>query len=86
MAVAHNAGLDLHDVTGVERQRGIMREADPAIPLFSTDFPHVEGGRNPVKRFEATLGGIDAEGRARFYRQNFEDLMGPALRGLPAAA
>jgi predicted TIM-barrel fold metal-dependent hydrolase len=64
----------------------IMREADPAIPLFSTDFPHVEGGRNPVKRFEATLGGIDADGRARFYRNNFEDLMGVTLRGLPAAA
>jgi predicted TIM-barrel fold metal-dependent hydrolase len=64
----------------------IMREAGPGIPLFSTDFPHVEGGRNPVKRFETTLDGVDSTGRDRFYRRNFEELMGAALRGLPAAA
>jgi len=59
----------------------IVREAGPEVPLFSSDYPHVEGGRNPVKRFEASL---DAEGcsdveRYAFYRANFEDLMGPAL-------
>jgi uncharacterized protein len=64
----------------------IMREAGPEIPLFSTDFPHVEGGRNPVKRFETTLTHVDAEGRSRFFRRNFEELMGAGLAGLSAAA
>ena len=25
--------------------------------LFSSDFPHVEGGRNPLKRFDDSLAG-----------------------------
>ena len=48
--------------------------------LFSSDYPHVEGGRNPIKRFEAQPRA--AAGRAkrqRFYCDNFVDLMGPAL-------
>jgi uncharacterized protein len=59
----------------------IVREAGPEVPLFSSDYPHVEGGRNPLKRFEASLeaeGCTEAEKDA-FYRTNFEDLMGPAL-------
>jgi hypothetical protein len=28
--------------------------------LFSSDFPHVEGGRNPLKRFNDSLAGVDA--------------------------
>ena len=57
----------------------ILREAGPEIPLFSSDFPHVEGGRNPVKRFESTLEGVDERGREAFYRRNFEGLMGSRL-------
>ncbi len=57
----------------------IMREADVQIPLFSSDYPHVEGGRNPVKRFETTLGTCDESGRDSFYRSNFEGLMGSGL-------
>lgn len=64
----------------------IMREAGPEIPLFSTDYPHVEGGRNPVKRFESTLADASHTDRDRFYRRNFEDLMGRGLDGLRAAA
>jgi predicted TIM-barrel fold metal-dependent hydrolase len=57
----------------------ILREAGPEIPLFSSDFPHVEGGRNPVKRFESTLEGVDERAREAFYRRNFEGLMGSRL-------
>ena len=59
----------------------IMREAGAEVPLFSSDYPHVEGGRNPVKRFESTLGEASDEDHDRFYRFNFESLMG---RGLAA--
>ncbi len=54
----------------------IAREAGPEIPLFSSDFPHVEGGRNPVKRFESTLTERDDPLRNQFYRTNFESLIG----------
>jgi uncharacterized protein len=62
----------------------IAREAGAEIPLFSSDYPHVEGGRNPVKRFEASLASADERIKARFYRDNFVELMGAAItrRGL----
>jgi hypothetical protein len=47
--------------------------------MFSSDFPHVEGGRNPLKRFEDAMQGVSAENRRRFYRDNFIDLMGAGL-------
>ena len=47
--------------------------------LFSSDFPHVEGGRNPVKRFEDNMEGISDQALGRFYRDNFIDLMGRGL-------
>jgi predicted TIM-barrel fold metal-dependent hydrolase len=58
----------------------IAREAGPEIPLFSSDYPHVEGGRNPIKRFESSLGEADEGTRQRFYAGNFAELMGPVLR------
>jgi predicted TIM-barrel fold metal-dependent hydrolase len=57
----------------------IVEHAGEEVCLFSSDYPHVEGGRNPVKRFEQSLTGIGARARERFYRDNFADLMGPAL-------
>ena len=58
----------------------IAREAGAEIPLFSSDYPHVEGGRNPNKRFDARLEGSDETTRSRFYRENFVELMGEAMR------
>ena len=52
--------------------------------LFSSDYPHVEGGRRPIERFEASLGDASDEVRSRFYRDNFLDLMGSAAALLPA--
>ena len=49
------------------------------VPLFSTDYPHVEGGRNPLRRFDASLEGCTDEARQAFYCDNFVDLMGTAL-------
>jgi predicted TIM-barrel fold metal-dependent hydrolase len=54
--------------------------------MFSSDFPHVEGGRKPVERFEATLGAANDDVREKFYRTNFEDLMGRALARVPVPA
>jgi len=57
----------------------IIENSGPEVCLFSSDYPHVEGGRNPLRRFEATLVGISEPLRRRFYHDNFVDLMGSAL-------
>lgn len=51
----------------------------PELYLFSSDFPHVEGGRHPLKRFEASLAGRSEAEKEAFYAGNFVDLMGPSL-------
>lgn len=64
----------------------IIAQSGPEVCLFSSDYPHVEGGRRPIERFEASLdaGGVDPHARQRFYADNFVDLMGSALA--PVAA
>ena len=59
----------------------ITEQVGEEICLFSTDYPHVEGGRRPVERFERSFGDASERVRSRFYAENFVDLMG---RGLPA--
>ncbi|MGN6517515.1 MAG: amidohydrolase family protein, partial [Rhizomicrobium sp.] len=62
----------------------IIANAGEEVCLFSSDFPHVEGGRNPLKRFNDSLANTPARATERFYCDNFVDLMGeglaPALR------
>jgi predicted TIM-barrel fold metal-dependent hydrolase len=57
----------------------IVANAGEEVCLFSSDFPHVEGGRNPLKRFDDSLAGASASARERFYAGNFIDLMGQGL-------
>lgn len=68
----------------------IIANSGEEMLLFSSDFPHVEGGRNPLKRFDQALEGASETARRRFYRDNFIDLMGrgldPALHDLPELA
>lgn len=61
----------------------IIAQSGPEICMFSSDYPHVEGGRRPIERFEASLGDASAEVRRRFYCDNFLDLIGRAGRALP---
>ena len=57
----------------------IVEHTSREVPMFSSDYPHVEGGRNPVKRFDASLIGCDEQARDAFYAGNFSDLLGPRL-------
>ncbi len=34
----------------------IIDQVGPEVAMFSSDYPHVEGGRRPIERFEASLG------------------------------
>jgi len=44
--------------------------------LFSSDYPHPEGGRDPVARFEETMATVGDGARDRFYEHNYADMMG----------
>ena len=59
----------------------IVANSGDEVCLFSSDYPHVEGGRNPIKRFEESMQGLSDAQKQRFYVDNFVDLMG---RGLSA--
>jgi predicted TIM-barrel fold metal-dependent hydrolase len=63
----------------------VTGQTGPNVLLFNTDFPHVEGGRRPYERFEASLGDASEDILQRFYAANFVDLMGAALDRLPVA-
>ena len=60
----------------------IIAQSGAEVCMFSSDYPHVEGGRRPIERFEASLGDASDEVRRRFYCDNFLDLMGSAASGL----
>jgi predicted TIM-barrel fold metal-dependent hydrolase len=57
----------------------IVDQAGAETVLFSSDYPHVEGGRRPIERFERSLGSHGDDVRQAFYHDNFVDLMGSAL-------
>ena len=57
----------------------IIEQAGEEVCLFSTDYPHVEGGRHPIRRFEDTMQGLSERAKQRFYCDNFVDLMGAGL-------
>ena len=54
-------------------------QSNPDLYLFSSDYPHIEGGRDPIGRFEAALGDRTDAIRQKFYADNF-------LRIFPTAA
>jgi predicted TIM-barrel fold metal-dependent hydrolase len=57
----------------------IIANSGEEVCLFSSDYPHVEGGRNPLKRFNDSLAGTSARAIDRFYCENFIDMMGEGL-------
>ncbi len=60
----------------------IIEQVGEEVCLFSTDYPHVEGGRHPIRRFEDSMASTAESAKQRFYCDNFVDLMGA---GLPSA-
>jgi predicted TIM-barrel fold metal-dependent hydrolase len=54
----------------------MIRDGGADLFMFSSDYPHPEGTNDPLGRFERTLEGIDDDAKDRFYRRNFEEMMG----------
>jgi predicted TIM-barrel fold metal-dependent hydrolase len=57
----------------------MIEQAGADLFLFSSDYPHPEGGRDPLGRFEASMQGVDDDARDRFFARNFLDLMGSSM-------
>ena len=56
----------------------IIDQCGENLLMFSSDYPHPEGTRDPLSRFEATMDEVSGVARERFYSGNFADLMGLA--------
>jgi predicted TIM-barrel fold metal-dependent hydrolase len=54
----------------------LIEQGGEELFLFSTDYPHPEGGRDPLGRFEASLAGVSEPAKERFYAKNFAEMMG----------
>ena len=54
----------------------IIEHTGPELVLFSTDYPHPEGTRDPIGRFEGSMAGTGDDAKERFYSRNFAEMMG----------
>jgi predicted TIM-barrel fold metal-dependent hydrolase len=53
----------------------LIAQSSPDLYLFSSDYPHIEGGRNPLARFGASLEGFDEDVLDKFYAGNMARLI-----------
>ena len=53
-----------------------VRDSNPDLYMFSSDYPHIEGGRNPLGRFGSSLDGFGEDVLDRFYSGNMGELIG----------
>jgi predicted TIM-barrel fold metal-dependent hydrolase len=56
----------------------LIGESDSRLYMFSTDYPHIEGGADPIGSFRASLAGCSDLDRALFYAGNFERIIAGA--------
>ncbi|MBB5898118.1 amidohydrolase family protein [Kutzneria kofuensis] len=63
-----------------------LATAEPGLFMFSTDYPHPEGGRDPLGAFETQLADTPADVQERFYTGNFAELLGSRLPAAEAGA
>ena len=54
----------------------LIRQTDAELYLFSSDYPHQEGGRDPLGRFAKCLDGFDEATHDGFYWKNYERVFG----------
>ncbi|HMC38359.1 MAG TPA: amidohydrolase family protein [Acidimicrobiales bacterium] len=54
----------------------MIEQAGPELFMFSTDYPHPEGGRDPLAKFEETLTETSQADQERFYHDNMAELLG----------
>ncbi|MCR2833510.1 amidohydrolase family protein [Parerythrobacter lacustris] len=53
----------------------MIRDSSPELYMFSSDYPHPEGTKDPLGKFEASLAGFDDEVQDMFFRTNYDHMM-----------
>jgi uncharacterized protein len=56
----------------------LLDQCGPELFMFSTDYPHPEGGRRPFEAFGDAVAGFDEPTRDRFFWRNGAELLGLA--------
>jgi len=54
----------------------MIDQAGDDLFLFSSDYPHPEGGRDPLKHFQGSTPDITDRAADRFYAENYAEMMG----------
>ncbi len=56
----------------------MIAHTGPELYLFSSDYPHPEGTRDPIGKFERSFDerGVDEAARQLFYEDNYRHLVG----------
>jgi uncharacterized protein len=60
----------------IEDTSWLIEQCGPELFMFSTDYPHPEGGRHPFERFGEALSGFDDDTRERFFWRNGAEVFG----------
>ena len=56
----------------------LVDQCGPELFMFSTDYPHPEGGKRPFEAFGEAVAGFDEATRERFFWRNGAELLGLA--------
>ena len=64
----------------------MIEQAGAELFMFSTDFPHPEGGRDPLAKFEAEMTSTTDQEKHQFFYANMAELLGPSLAPTPVDA
>ena len=59
----------------------LIDDSNSELYLFSSDYPHVEGGRDPIRKFEKYLADSAEAIKDNFYAENFLRLFPEARVG-----
>ncbi len=49
----------------------LIQQSNPDLYLFSSDYPHVEGGRDPIGKFSTNLSTESEPHKEKFFSENF---------------
>ncbi|MEM9175432.1 MAG: amidohydrolase family protein [Myxococcota bacterium] len=49
----------------------LIADSNEDLYLFSSDYPHVEGGRDPIGKFERAVASVSPEAQTKFFSENF---------------
>ena len=53
----------------------MIEQSGAELFMFSTDFPHPEGGRDPLQKFDDALADCSEVDRSKFFYDNMLELV-----------